>query len=253
MRLRHSPIAHYTSRLLTAPHAMFTCAGGASEAPFASLNLGHHVGDADERVRANRERVLAAVGLRRLVSVHQVHGDRILRVERRHLHTEPEGYDALISTLPDTGVMIQHADCQAILLEAPAAKIVAAIHCGWRGSVLDLIGKTILCLHNEYGVAPADLLAVIGPSLGPCCAEFIHYATELPAWMHAFQAQPRHFDFWAISRAQLLDAGLLPDRIDIAGLCTRCDPQFFSYRRARAEADGVTGRNGSIVGLPPAA
>jgi copper oxidase (laccase) domain-containing protein len=100
-------------------------------------------------------------------------------------------------------------------------------------------------------VAPANLLAVISPSLGPCCAEFIHYKNELPAWMHAFQIRPHHFDFWAISRKQLLDAGVLPGHIDTAGLCTRCNSRFFSYRRARATADGITGRNGSVIGLPP--
>ncbi|WP_028317700.1 peptidoglycan editing factor PgeF [Desulfobulbus elongatus] len=252
MRLHQSPLPHYTSLLLPVPHGMFTCAGGTSEPPFASLNLSHSVGDQAERVHANRARALAALGLRHLVSVRQVHGDRILRVDdRKYFQEEPEGYDALITSLPDTGVLIQQADCQAVLLAAPAAGIVAAIHCGWRGSVLDLIGKTIHCLHAEYGIAPASLRAAISPSLGPCCAEFIHYRKELPAWMHAFQVRPHHFDFWSISRRQLLDAGVLPEHIDVAGLCTRCNPQFFSYRRARTATGGVTGRNGSFIGLPP--
>ncbi|MCL2457500.1 MAG: polyphenol oxidase family protein [Desulfobulbus sp.] len=245
--------AYYISRLLTVPHGMFTCAGGASQAPFASLNLGYRVGDAARRVLDNRARARDVLGLRHLVSVRQVHGDRILRVDPTHLDTEPEGYDALISPLPGIGVLIQQADCQAVLLEAPEAKVVAAVHCGWRGSVLDLIGKTIHCLRIEYGAEPAGLLAAISPSLGPCCAEFIHYRQELPAWMHAFQVRPHHFDFWAISRKQLLDAGVLAHHIDTAGLCTRCNPQFFSYRRAHALADGVTGRNGSVIGLPSAA
>ncbi|MCL2789651.1 MAG: peptidoglycan editing factor PgeF [Desulfobulbus sp.] len=249
MHPHHSPLVHYTSPLLNVPHGMFTCAGGTSTAPFASLNLSYHVGDTARRVQENRDRVRSTLGLRHLVSAQQVHGDRILRVDRKHLQAEPQGYDALISSMPDTGVLIQQADCQAILLLAPATKVVAAVHCGWRGSVLDLIGKTIHCLRIEYGVAPGSLLAVISPSLGPCCAEFVHYQKELPAWMHAFQIRPYHFDFWAISRKQLLDAGVLPDRIDTAGLCTRCSPQFFSYRRARATADGITGRNGSVIGL----
>ena len=253
MHLHPSPPAHYTSSLLTVPHGMFTCAGGVSQAPFASLNLNYHVGDEAGCVHDNRARVRDALGLRHLVSVHQVHGDRILRVDRTHLDAELEGCDALISPLPGVGVLIQQADCQAVLIEAPEAKVVAAAHCGWRGSVLDLIGKTIHCLRTEYGVAPASLLAAISPSLGPCCAEFIHYRQELPAWMHAFQVRPHHFDFWAISRRQLLDAGVLAHHIDTAGLCTRCNPQFFSYRRARALADGVTGRNGSVIGLPSAA
>ena len=68
--------------------------------------------------------------------------------------------------------------------------------------------------------------------------------------MHACQVRPNHFDFWAISRRQLVEAGLRPEHIDTAGLCTRCNQQFFSYRRAAKTAGGVTGRNGSIIGLP---
>jgi len=250
MPLHETPLPHYTSRLLTVPHGMFTCAGGVSAEPFASLNLSHHVGDPAERVQANRARALAVLGLRHLVSVHQVHGDRIFRVAQTHTEKEPEGYDALISTLPATGLLIQQADCQAVLLAAPEHGVVAAVHCGWRGSVLGIIGKTIHCLRVEYGVPPANLLAAISPSLGPCCAEFVHYRKELPEWMHAYQVRPQHFDFWAISRRQLLDAGVLSAHIDVAGLCTRCNPQFFSYRRASKTNGGVTGRNGSIVGLP---
>lgn len=250
MLLHDSAPPHYTSRLLPVPHGMFCTTGGVSDGPFASLNLSLHVGDQAERVEANRQRVLAALGLRHLVAVHQVHGDRILSVGASHQDVEPNGYDALIATLPGTGLLIQQADCQAILLYAPQPAVVAAIHCGWRGSVRGIVGKTIGRLRERHGVAPERLLAVVSPSLGPCCAEFIHYRTELPAWMHAYQVRPNHFDFWAISRKQLLDAGVLPGHIDVAGICTCCSPQFFSYRRATKTTGGITGRNGSIVALP---
>ena len=153
-------------------------------------------------------------------------------------------------SLPGTGLLIQQADCQAILLEAPGGLAVAAAHCGWRGSVLNIIGTTVAALCSTCGAAPETLRAAISPSLGPCCAEFVHYRTELPAWTHAYQVRPNHFDFWAISRRQLVEAGLRPEHIDTAGLCTRCNQQFFSYRRAAKTAGGVTGRNGSIIGLP---
>ena len=73
-------------------------------------------------VQANRTRSLAPLGLRQLVSVHQVHSDRILVVEERHTREELGGYDALISTLPDTGLLIQQADCQAVLLCGAAGR-----------------------------------------------------------------------------------------------------------------------------------
>jgi YfiH family protein len=250
MKLLEKPLPHYTSHLLPVPHGMFCRTGGTSTEPFTSLNLSYHVGDHAERVRDNRESVKDALQLRHLVGVKQTHSDRILNLEQAHIVTEAEGYDAMISTLPGTGLLIQQADCQAILLTAPQQRIIAAIHCGWRGSVLEIIGKTIHRLRAEYNIAPADLLAVISPSLGPCCAEFIHYHEELPPWMHAFQVRPYFFDFWAISRHQLLQAGLQPEHIDAAALCTRCNQQFFSYRRATKTANGVTGRNGSVIGLP---
>ncbi len=252
MQRQEHLLPFYTSQLLSVPHGMFSTSGGVSNEPFASLNLSFHVGDQLANVQANRTRSLTSLGLCQLVSVHQVHSDRILVVEERHTREELGGYDALISTLPDTGLLIQQADCQAVLLWAPQAGVIAAIHCGWRGSVLDIIGKTIQCLQTRCGVAPNTLLAAISPSLGPCCAEFIHYRKELPTWMHAYQIRPHYFDFWAISRQQLIDAGVLPAHIDAAAICTCCNPQFFSYRRATKTSGGRTGRNGSIIGLPAA-
>lgn len=251
MPFRPSPIPHYISNLLTVPHGMFTSAGGSSSGLFASLNLSFHVGDDDKRIQTNRTLVLEALGLKRLCSAHQVHGDQILVVEAGQSADEAHGYDALITTLPGTGLLIQQADCQAVLLSAPDEGIIAAIHCGWRGSVLNIIGKTIQRLQQQFGVAPVKLQAVISPSLGPCCAEFVHYRNELPEWMHTYQVRPNYFDFWAISRRQLEESGVLPDRIEVTSLCTRCDHQFFSYRRASALQGGITGRNGSIIGLPP--
>ena len=250
MQLQDTPLPYYTSHLLPVPHGMFCCAGGTSTAPFATLNLSYHVGDHPDQVWANRAGVAAALGLRHLVSVKQTHSDQVLIIDQPHLAAEREGYDAMISTLPGVGLLIQQADCQAILLSAPQQGVIAAIHCGWRGSVLDIIGKTIRCLQHDFDVPPSSLLAVVSPSLGPCCAEFLQYRSELPTWMHAFQVRPHFFDFLAISRHQLTSAGLLPERIDVAALCTRCNPQFFSYRRATKTANGVTGRNGSIIGLP---
>ena len=250
MQLQDTPLPYSTSHLLPVPHGMFGCSGGSSTGPFATLNLSYYVGDQPDQVRANRDGVAAALGLRHLVAVKQTHSDRVLVIDRPHLAAELEGYDAMISTLPGVGLLIQQADCQAILLAAPQQGVIAAIHCGWRGSVLEIIGKTIRSLHKDFGVPPRSLMAVISPSLGPCCAEFLQYRSELPAWMHAFQVRPHYFDFWAISRHQLTSAGLLPEHIDVAGLCTRCNPRFFSYRRATKTANGVTGRNGSIIGLP---
>lgn len=245
-----TPTSFTTSLLLPVPHGMFNGLGGVSAPPFASLNLSFSVGDNVEHVRANRILAQQALALPHLLSVKQVHSDRILLAQEQHIGIESEGFDAIISTLPGTGLLIQQADCQAILLWAPQPPVVAAIHCGWRGSVLGIIGKTVARMQREYGVAPETIRAVISPSLGPCCAEFVNYRQELPTWMHALQTSANHFDFWAISRRQLTEAGIVPQHIDTAGLCTKCNESFFSYRRAVHHSGGITGRNGSIIGLP---
>lgn len=250
MDFHDRPLPHHASRLLNTPHGMFTSVGGTSTGPFSSLNLGLHVGDQEENVRHNRAAAASSLGLSHLITVHQVHDNRVLVAEAENAGEEQDGYDAMVSNLPGTGLLIQQADCQAILLSAPGQQGVAAAHCGWRGSVLDIIGATVSALCATCNAVPETLRAAISPSLGPCCAEFIHYRTELPAWMHTYQVRPKHFDFWSISRQQLIEAGLRPKYIDIAGICTRCNQQFFSYRRAAKNTAGVTGRNGSIIGLP---
>lgn len=229
---------------------MFCREGGLSSSPFDSLNLSYHTGDRADLVHANRKRAYEILGLRRLISAKQVHGNGIRVIDAECASDEEStGYDALIATVPGTGILIQQADCQAILLSAPHARLVAAIHNGWRGSVVNIIGTTIQYLVSSFQLNPSELRAVISPSLGPCCAEFVNYRAELPLWMHAFQVRANYFDFWAISRTQLLQAGLRPEHIDTVKICTRCNRQFFSYRRAVQEKKGITGRNGSIIGL----
>lgn len=221
--------------------------GGVSPAPYDSLNLSFGVGDCEENVRENRQRLKAVLGIEMLASARQVHGDNVCVIDAPlSAETEFAGYDALITNQPGLGLMVQQADCQAVLLHDPVRRVVANVHCGWRGSVANIIAKTIAVMRERFGTNPADLMAGISPSLGPCCAEFVNYATELPAALHGYQTTANHFDFWAISRGQLLAAGLLSAHIETAGICTRCSPDYFSFRRQRR-----TGRFASVIALRP--
>jgi len=223
---------------------------GTSAAPFASLNCSFGVGDHAEKVRYNRQTMKLSMGISRLISARQVHGDQIIRIEKTpDRDQEKDGVDALMTDQRDVGLMIQHADCQAILLHDPVQSAIAAVHCGWRGSVVGIIEKTVRMMNTCYQSRPDDILASISPSLGPCCAEFINHRQELPASFLAFQTRRNHFDFWQISRSQLMEAGLQPEKIRIAMICTCCSPDFFSYRRATRKGDGITGRNCSIIAL----
>lgn len=220
--------------------------GGVSPPPWDSLNVSYGVGDAPQRVAANRQRLLAASALRSLVAARQVHGRRVYMLDQPPAagELEVDGYDALVTACPGVGLLVQQADCQAVLLFDPSRRVVANIHAGWRGSVAGIIGATIEVLQQEYGCRPADLLAAISPSLGPCCAEFVNWRRELPQEFAPFRVGDNHFDFWAISRRQLLAAGVVAANIRVAAICTRCQPAYFSYRR-----DGQCGRNGSLIAL----
>lgn len=223
---------------------------GVSEAPFASLNCSFGVGDHVRKVAANRDLIKRHLRIDHLVSARQVHGDAVHRLEgTMEEDREIDGVDALVTDRRGVGLMIQHADCQAVLLHDPARPAIAAVHCGWRGSVIGILGKTIRMMCSSYGSRPGDITAAIGPSLGPCCAEFIHHRQELPAGFLAFQEKDNHFNFWEISRTQLMEAGLEPEHIGIAAICTACSEDFFSYRRAKRRSDGVTGRNGTVIAL----
>lgn len=224
--------------------------GGVSQGRFGGLNLSYQVGDEPSHVDENRRRVKEAMAAVRLISARQVHGDRICLVAGDETgDREVDGYDALITTEPGTALLVQQADCQAVLLHDPVRRAVAAIHCGWRGSVAGLIGKTVALMRTVLQTDPAQCEAFIGPSLGPCCAEFVNYRTELPVAFRRFQQTPRYFDFWQVSAWQLTEAGLPTGRIRISRVCTSCSADYFSYRRACRTGTGVTGRHGSAICL----
>ncbi len=237
----------YTSSLLSPRHGMLCRKGGASASPYESLNLSFGVGDAPEIVKRNRSYLKQYFGIQHLVSAVQVHGKQIAVAENVITDTEFNGADAIITSQQGVGLLIQQADCQAILLHDPQQEVIAAIHSGWKGSTLNIIEATIAAMEKRFQVNPVELRAVISPSLGPCCAEFKNYAVELPQSFKNWQVQSNYFDFWAISRHQLTAAGLKSINIETTGICTQCNSTFYSYRRAMKNRDGVTGRNGSII------
>lgn len=242
----------YRSPLLAAfpevVHGFFTRQGGMSTGPYDSLNLSFAVGDQADLVTANRRRVQQALGLESLVSATQVHGHRSAVITGNPQAPEeiPE-VDLLLNAHPGPGLLIKQADCQAVMLYDPRRRVAANVHCGWRGQVQNLLSQAVHRLQAVFGSRPQDLRAAIGPSLGPCCAEFRNFRREFPPQFWTYQVRPAYFDLWRLSRDQLAAAGLLPAHIDLAALCNRCRAQeFFSYRR-----DGLTGRQGAVIGLRP--
>lgn len=232
-------------------HAVACRYGGFSQSPFDSMNLSPGVGDDPEAVASNRNRLLARTGGGVHIYTRQNHGTSIRVVSRSTgesgdvISMEPAPADALITNVPGIRLLIQTADCQAVMLFEPQKGVVANVHCGWRGSVANILGHTVLRMVGEFGCDPGQMIAAIGPSLGPCCAEFVNYQDEIPRKLWPFRVGPHHFDFWRISRHQLVAAGVADGNVHASGMCTRCNPHlFFSYRAMRK-----TGRFAALIGM----
>jgi hypothetical protein len=248
------PLRHTFENLSRVPqlvHGVFTRHDGVSLPPYATLNVAWNNGDAPEAVRENLQRVKGAMPVHQLVASYQTHGDTIHVVDEeclagatlRHpiLFTAPG--DALVTRLRGVGLLIKIADCQAVFLVDPVHEVIANIHCGWRGSVGAILEKVVAFLQERFRSRPEDIFAGVSPSLGPCCAEFVNYTKELPKAFWTFQTKAQYFDFWAITRWQLIRAGLQPENIEIANRCTVCESEnFFSYR-----GEKTTGRNAAVL------
>jgi YfiH family protein len=241
--------------------------GGVSTAYRAGdLNLGWTKEDADEAVAENRRRVVAELGgdvRMDLVTVRQVHGDMLWRVPSNdrplmtaHGRAVLEG-DGLMTDQPGLLLGAQAADCVPILLADTRLRVVAAVHAGWRGTQAGIAGKAVPALAREFGSRAQDLVAAVGPSIGPCC-----YAVgdELrAAFDSAFayaeslfteRREERFLDLWEANRRQLADAGVPVANITVLHECTACartggERKYFSHRAEK----GVTGRAMGLVGI----
>lgn len=225
-------------------HGVFLRHGGHSTNSYGSLNLSDRRGDEPENVKRNVAKVSQVLNLKHLFWAHQCHGSRIHEITCVQTGLPPEA-DILSTSTPEAGLMIHHADCQAAIFYDPVHHAVANVHAGWRGNVENIYAAAIAFMQRTYGSQPKDLLVCISPSLGPEKAQFINYRTELPEHFWEFQIKPLYFDFWAISKMQLMQEGVLPHHIEIASICTYSNPQdYFSHRY-----DPASGRHGTVVAL----
>ncbi len=225
-------------------HAIFLRRGGNSQGPFASFNLGLGIGDDNRLVQQHFKEIKSLFQIKKMHFTRQVHQDEITVVTTKSPEELPS-CDALITKQTDTALLMRMADCQVALFYDPIKKVIANVHCGWRGSVSNIYHKTIRRLKKEFLCKEENILVSISPSLGPHSSEFIHYKKELPSSFLKKEIKPNHFDFWQISYSQLIEASILPHHIEIAGINTCGSEQdFFSFRR-----DRICGRNGTLITL----
>lgn len=236
-------------------HAVLTRLGGVSPAPWDSLNLGWTVGDERDNVEANYHRWSQAFGLVReeLTTTWQVHGNRILVADEQNRHGSLGQADGLITRTPDLAITQRFADCTPILLYDPVQRACGIAHAGWQGTAARCAEAMVLTMQAEFGSRPADLLAGIGPAIGPCCYEVGPEVTEAIRASHrrpdlllrsGRRPDSSFLDLWQANAQQLADAGV--QRIEIGGLCTACNRDlFFSHRADK----GCSGRFGAFIML----
>lgn len=243
-------------------HGFTTRAGGVSEPPFDTLNLGGKWGDDPASVVENRRRLGRAVPGLRYVA-RQVHGPAIARVRAGDApeviaRVEADGLvsDALGVTL---GVFV--ADCIPALIADGRTGAFAAVHAGWRGTVAGVLPAAVRALATEFGARPGDLRIAFGPAIGPCCFEVgeevvAAFAALLPDARESGVVLPSprgaagksNVDLKAANRIVLERAGVSPEAIDNSPECTHCDrARFFSFRRdgSAGQQMGVIGRSGA--------
>ena len=250
-------IKHYQFPILSGYsdiwHGVFTRHGGVSPPPFQSLNISFNLGDKSTHVVDNRGLISEVIGGFPVTYAHQNHGTEILVFKRKDktgipiAEHESTAGDALVTDIPGRFLAVQTADCQSVLLFDPNRRVVANVHSGWRGSIRNIIGRTVDTMAAAFGCRASHLIAGIGPSLGPCCAEFVNYQKEIPKRFWKYRNPENLFDFWSISKDQLKGAGVLPEHVAFSRICTKCrTDRYFSYR-----GEGVTGRFASVIGIIP--
>ena len=228
-------------------HAVFSRRGGVSESPYDSLNTSYTVGDRPEDVAVNLLRLKKIIGATHLVSMNQSHGDQVLALHQGRFepYEKVPLADAIISDIARVGIMVKQADCQGVILYDPKQGVVATVHCGWRGSVRNILAAVVNRMKEDFRCEGPDMLAALSPSLGPCCAEFLSHEEIFPRSFNRFEVRENYFDLWALSCSQLVEVGLKEENIEIAAICTRCRTDlFYSYR-----GEETTGRFATVAML----
>jgi YfiH family protein len=242
-----------------------TRSGGFSRGDLEGLNLGMRCGDDPDTVIDNRAQLSLITGAfpDLLTFGCQVHGNNVSRVTGDQIgsgsldaESAIADTDAMVTDLNDVPLVVLIADCAVVALFDPEKRAVGLAHAGWRGAVAGIAAATVQKMEDEFGSRPADIVAGIGPSIGPCCFEVGDEVAE--RFVEAFPGSQKrvvesrsgkaHVNLWEANRQQLSAAGLRDGNIETADLCTSCRTDlFYSHRKEAPKAE--SGKSGRFAGV----
>ena len=239
-------------------HAFFTREGGISEGIYASLNGGIGSRDAPEKVRENRARMAASLGLAadHLVSCYQIHSPNVIVAETAWTRENAPRADAIVTKVPGLAIGVSTADCGPILFADAQAGVIGAAHAGWKGALTGVIEATVAAME-KLGATRARIAAAIGPlirqpnyEVGP---EFVERFSAGDAasgkfFKPAVRENHAMFDLPGYIRSRIERAEI--KSVEDLGLCTYADPaRFFSYRRTTHRGEPDYGRHINAIAL----
>ncbi len=237
-------------------HAVFTRQGGVSPEPWASLNTSIAVGDRPERVRENLHRAFAAFGrpLRSRYDTWLVHGRRVVQaLAPRTPRMLPLQADGIITHRPEVTLLMRFADCMPVMIYARRPRAIALGHAGWRGTAQGVAMALVEALVQAYDARPREMLAVLGPAIGPDHYEVgpevvrafeAAFGEAARAWFRPGQGDRAYLDLWAANAWQLKRMGV--GEVRVSGLCTACRTDLWFSHRAEK---GRTGRFAVLMGV----
>ena len=229
-------------------HGFSTRLGGVSQGMWAALNLGVSRGDDPDHVRENYRRFFAAIGAdgKKLAMTNQVHGGRVRVVTSADWKDDPyqrPDYEAdgLMTDTPGVVLLIYSADCIPILLYDPVRRVIAATHAGWRGTAAGIAAAAVERMKEIYECRPQDILAAIGPGIGPCCFEthedvpnamMAAVSSAALPYVKVLENGKFTLDLKGINAQLLTRAGLEKEHIAVCQDCTACmREKYWSHRR----------------------
>lgn len=221
-------------------HGIFTRSGGISPDSFSSLNVGQSAGDSRENVVENRKRIFQVFdqSVDSIFDVWQIHSDQVkfTRLPRKS-DTKHEQADAILTDSKNVSLFMQFADCVPILIYDPKNNIIGIVHAGWQGTVKRIVQNAVKYLIDTFSSDPEQILAGIGPSIGPDHYEVgNNVIIEVDDKLLEFQSEvliskngSTYFDLWKSNELLLRQSGL--KNIEVAGICTACNlDDWYSYR-----------------------